>query len=53
MHYRPYCYLSSHDSTVAKDPITHTITHIQCTKNEEFWPMRCDSLGVRQNPLMI
>ena len=31
----------------------HTITHVQRTKNEEFWSVRCDSLGVRQNSLMI
>ena len=34
-------------------PVTHTITHVQRTKNEGFWSVRCDSLGVRQNPLMI
>ena len=32
-----------------KGPVTHTITHVQRTKNEEFLSVRCDSLGVRQN----
>ena len=36
-----------------KGPVTHTIEHVQCTKNQEFWSVRCDSLGVRQNSLMI
>ena len=34
-------------------PVTQTITHIQRTTNEEFWPVRCDSLGVRLNSLII
>ena len=34
-------------------PVTHTIPHVQRTKIEEFWKARCDSLGVRQNSLMI
>ena len=38
---------------VCKGPVTHTITHVQRTKKEEFWSVRCDSLGVRQNLLMI
>ena len=39
--------------SVAKGAVTHTITPVQRTKNEEFWSVRCDSLGVRQNSLMI
>ena len=31
----------------------YTITDVQRTKNEEFRTVRCDSLGVRQNPMMI
>ena len=34
-----------------KGLVTHTITHVQRTKKEEFWSVRCDSLGVRQNSL--
>ena len=37
----------------AKGPVTHTITHVQRTKKEEYRTVRCDSLGVRQNSLMI
>ena len=33
--------------------VTHIITHVQRTKNKEFWSVRCDSLGVRQILLMI
>ena len=38
-----------------KGPVTHTctITHFHRTKNEQFWSVRCDSLGVRHNSLMI
>ena len=33
---------------------SHTYHHARpAHKNEEFWSMRCDSLGVRQNSLMI
>ena len=38
---------------ISKGPVTHTVTHVQRTKNEEFWSVRCESLGVRQNSLMI
>ena len=34
-------------------PVTHTITHVQRTKNEQVWSVRCDLLDVRQNSLMI
>ena len=37
----------------SKGPATQAIMHVQRTKNEEFWTVRCDSLGVRQNSLMI
>ena len=41
------------DESITKGPVSHTITRVQRTKNEEFWTVRCDSLGVRQNSLTI
>ena len=38
---------------VREGSVTHTITYVQRTKNEEFWSVRFDSLGVRQKSLMI
>ena len=38
---------------VSKGPVTHTITHVQRTKNEEFWSVRRESLGVCCNSLGV
>ena len=48
-----HSYITQVYMSVAKGAVTHTITPVQRTKNEEFWSVRCDSLGVRQNSLMI